>query len=89
MALRRKNDRIYPIIQKELSKRLTKDQLKFIHFVNSLSFYFSSGSYHPSAIADYFTKMVQPYVENKVSFRSWAHVEWATMEGAAVFNKRF
>ena len=74
------NDRLYPIIQKKLSKRLTKDQLKFIHFVNSLSFYFSSGSYHPPAIADYFTKKVQPYVENKVDFRSWAHVELATME---------
>lgn len=24
--------------------------------------------------------MVQPYVENKVDFRSWAHVELATME---------
>lgn len=74
------NARLHPIIQKELSTRLTKDQMKYIHFVNSLSFYRSSGSYHPPAIADYFNKMVQPYVENKVSFRSWAHVEWATME---------
>ena len=40
----------------------------------------SSGSYHPPAFAEYFNKMVQPYVENKISFRSWAHVEWATME---------
>lgn len=48
------NDRLYPIIQKKLSMRLTKDQFKFIHFVNSLSFYFSSGSYHPPAINERF-----------------------------------
>ncbi|MGG4154025.1 MEDS domain-containing protein [Peribacillus muralis] len=74
------NDRLYPLIHKELCKRLTDDQLKFIHFVNNFDFYCSSGSYHPPAIEQYFNKMVQPYVENKISFRSWAHVEWATID---------
>lgn len=74
------NDRLYPTIFKELSTRLTIDQMEFIHFVNSLDFYCSSGSYHPPAIEEYFTKMVQPYVESKKPFRSWAHVEWASME---------
>ena len=74
------NSRLYPIIQKELSTRLTKDQRKLIHYVNSLDFYWSSGSYHPPSIADYFTKTIQPYVDNEISFRAWAHVEWATME---------
>ncbi len=74
------NDRVYPIIQKELSKRLNKDQLEFVHRVNNYDFYYSSGSYHPPAITEYFNKMVQPYVENKISFRSWAHVEWASLK---------
>ena len=74
------NSRIYPIIQKELSTRLTKDQMKFIHYVNSLEFYWSSGSYHPPSIAEYFSNTIQPYLENKIAFRAWAHVEWATME---------
>lgn len=74
------NDRIYPIIHKELSTRLTKEQMKLLHFVNNFDFYCSSGSYHPPAIEEYFNKTVQPYVENKISFRSWAHVEWATLE---------
>lgn len=74
------NDHIYPIIHKELSTRLTKDQMKLLHFVNNFDFYCSSGSYHPPAIEEYFNKTVQPYVENKISFRSWAHVEWATLE---------
>lgn len=74
------NVRLFPIIKKELSTRLTKEQMELLHFVNSFDFYFSSGSYHPPAIAEYFNKTVQPYAENKISFRSWAHVEWATME---------
>ena len=74
------NDRLNKIIQKELSTRLTKKQMKFVHRVNSYDFYFSSGSYHPPAIVEYFNKTVLPYVQNKVPFRSWAHVEWSTME---------
>ncbi|MEK4523271.1 MEDS domain-containing protein [Psychrobacillus sp. FSL W7-1457] len=74
------NDRLYPFIKNELSLRVSKVQMKYVHFVNSLSFYYSSGSYHPPAIAAYFNEMIKPYVENDVSFRSWAHVEWSSME---------
>lgn len=74
------NDRIYMSILAELSKRLTDSQMKFVHRVNNFDFYYSSGSYHPPAITEYFEKMVQPYVENKMPFRSWAHVEWASMK---------
>ena len=68
------------MIEKELSARLTKEQMELIHYVNSLHFYWSTGSYHPPSIAEYFTNTIQPYVENKISFRAWAHVEWASME---------
>ncbi|YCA45673.1 MEDS domain-containing protein [Bacillus sp. JZ8] len=74
------NDRIYPLINKQLSTLLTKDQMKLVHRINNFDFYYSSGSYHPPSIENYFNKMIQPYVENKISFRSWAHVEWATMQ---------
>lgn len=74
------NDHIYPIIHEELSTRLTEDQMKLLHFINSFDFYWSSGSYHPPAIEEYFKKTVQPYVEKKIPFRSWAHVEWTSMK---------
>ena len=74
------NDRLYPMILKELQRKLTEDQLTYVHRVNSFDFYFSSGSYHPPAIHEYFKETVGPYVENNLSFRSWAHVEWASME---------
>lgn len=69
------NDRIYKILHTELKKRLTAVQMELVHWVNNFDFYYSSGSYHPPAITEYFEKTVQPYVENEISFRSWAHVE--------------
>lgn len=74
------NDRVYPIIQKELSRRFNEEQLRFVHRINNYDFYYSSGSYHPPAITEYFNNMVQPFVDNKISFRSWAHVEWSSMK---------
>lgn len=74
------NARLYPEIQKELNSKYTKTQLELVHYVNSLDFYFSSGSYHPPAIHEYFKKVVQPYIQNETAFRSWAHVEWASMQ---------
>lgn len=73
------NLRLSPKIQAELESQLTKDQMEYIHFVKSFDFYYSSGSYHPPAIQAYFEKTVEPYLEKKATFRSWAHVEWATM----------
>lgn len=73
------NERLSLSIMNELRKRFSAEQLEFVHLINSLHFYRSSGSYHPPAIAEYFTKTVEPYVKNGVKFRSWAHVEWATM----------
>lgn len=74
------NAHLHPIIQKELNTYLTKEQMGFIHYVNSMDFYWSSGSYHPPSIVEYFSKTIQPYLDEKISFRAWAHVEWATME---------
>ncbi|MBS8263057.1 hypothetical protein DYI25_01245 [Mesobacillus boroniphilus] len=74
------NEPLFRLIDEELSSRLTEDQMKFVHWVNNFDFYYSSGSYHPPAILDYFNNMVQPYIENDLPFRSWAHVEWATMK---------
>jgi len=74
------NTRLYPLIQKELRHMHSVDQLKLVHYVNSMDFYWSSGSYHPPAIEEYFKKTLQPYIEQNISFRSWAHVEWASIE---------
>lgn len=74
------SERVTPIIQRELRTKLTSKQFESVHFVNSFHFYWSSGSYHPPAIHDYFKKTVQPFLENNQPFRSWAHVEWESVK---------
>ncbi|WP_251047447.1 MEDS domain-containing protein [Planococcus sp. ISL-110] len=72
------NPRLSPKILAELKIQLTEQQMEFIHFVKSYDFYYSSGSYHPPAIQAYFEKMIEPYLEEQATFRSWVHVEWET-----------
>lgn len=73
------NERVANQIQKEVKRKYSTKQLEQIHYVNSLHFYWSSGSYNPPAIQDYFTEMVSPFVESEQPFRSWAHVEWESI----------
>jgi len=74
------NERNFQKIYEQLKTKITSVQMKQLHYVNSLDFYFSSGGYHPPVIKEYFNKTIQPFVDNNIPFRSWAHVEWATME---------
>ncbi|ANU12019.1 hypothetical protein A1A1_02877 [Planococcus antarcticus DSM 14505] len=83
------NPRLSPKIDAELKIQLTKAQMEFIHFVKNYDFYYSNGSYHPSAIQAYFEKTVGPYLERQATFRSWAHVEWATLEDPIHLVKDF
>ena len=83
------NERISPIILKELKAKYSPEQVEFVIFVNSLHFYWSSGSYHPPAINEYFTEMVQPYLEKDLPFRCWAHVEWESVKEPLFLIKDF
>lgn len=74
------NERVVPMVKKLMVEKYTKEQMELVHFVNSLHFYWSSGSYHPPAIHAYFIKTVQPYIDNGQAFRSWAHVEWESVK---------
>lgn len=74
------NEKITAELLQELKRRYSADELDAVHFVNSLFFYRSSGSYKPTAIIDYFKETIQPYTDKNVIFRSWAHVEWSGAE---------
>lgn len=74
------NDKITAGLLRELKCRYAADELDAVHFVNSLYFYRSSGSYSPPAIIEFFLETILPYVNKDVLFRSWAHVEWSSNE---------
>lgn len=74
------NERLYATILKELQKSMDSEQLRLLHFVNSLQFYRLNGSYHPAHIKDSLEETIDHYEKHLLKFRVWAHVEWATHE---------
>lgn len=74
------NERVTKKLEAVLAKRYNETQRSQVHFVNSLQFYWSTGSYHPPAIYQYFNKTVEPFIKNNRAFRSWAHVEWESVK---------
>ena len=70
------NDKFTVELLRVLNSHLSSIELGAVHFVNSLYFYSSTGSYNPSAIFKYYQETIQPYVDKDILFRSWAHVEW-------------
>ncbi|WP_106408330.1 MEDS domain-containing protein, partial [Fictibacillus aquaticus] len=74
------NDRVYPLIHRELGKELNSDDMKKVHRVNNFDFYCFKGDFNSETVISYFKKFVEPFIENSISIRTWAHVEWADKE---------
>ncbi|WP_079508784.1 MEDS domain-containing protein [Mesobacillus jeotgali] len=75
------NDRIYPLIEGHLNKLLTREQLSRLHFINNYDFYWRNGNFHPPTILSfYFSDIVGSYLEDNLSIRTWAHIEWGNQE---------
>jgi hypothetical protein len=75
------NERYLPHLMKELKKHLNENEMAKIHQINNFDFYFSSGSYHPPAILNYIENMYKPFLDENITFRTWTHVEWSTIDG--------
>ncbi|PID21071.1 hypothetical protein CSV61_11325 [Sporosarcina sp. P3] len=75
------NERIQLLVQHELRKRFSDEDMNYLHYINNFHFYYSTGSYHPATIEEYLLATLTPYVDQQLQFRLWAHVEWATIEG--------
>lgn len=70
------SERLYPKILKRVKESVSKDQLANIHYVNNFTFYWKNGNFHPPTILSYFADLITPFLEEKLSFRTWGHVEW-------------
>lgn len=74
------NDRVYPMIERQLQNELSKQDLEKVHRVNNFDFYCFKGDFNSATIISYFKKFVGPFIDNNISIRTWAHVEWAEQE---------
>ncbi|WP_257985260.1 MEDS domain-containing protein [Bacillus sp. T33-2] len=74
------SERLIPQLYSKLEKVLTKDQIAQVHTINNFDYNMSTGSFQPDTIFENLTKIVAPFYEKNISFRTWAHVEWGQQE---------
>jgi len=70
------NERLHPKILERLETLFSEEQLKNVHYINNFTFYWRNGNFHPPTILDYFSTLINPFLENELSFRTWGHIEW-------------
>lgn len=70
------NERLSPAIVSKTKQLLSKEQFAKVHFINNFDFYSLHGEFNSMKITDYFSSIVNPYIEAQDSIRTWAHVEW-------------
>lgn len=70
------NERSYPKILERLEALFTEEQLKNVHYINNFTFYWRNGNFHPPTILEYFSTLIDPFLEKEMSFRTWGHIEW-------------
>lgn len=83
------SERLLPLLYKEINAVLTKEQLSQIHTINNFDYYCSSGSFQPEVIFNHLSQTLVPFYEKQLSFRIWAHVEWAEQEGILTILEEF
>ena len=83
------SERIMMKLRTELKRRLTSEQLGCIHMINNFSYYVSTGSFQPAVIFDHLSRTLQPFFDERISFRIWAHVEWGHQEGIIPILEEF
>lgn len=70
------NERLFPKILERVEELVDKEQLKNIHCVNNFTFYWRNGNFHPPTILAHFFDLIGPFMNGKLSCRTWGHIEW-------------
>lgn len=68
------------LLLQRLETMLSAEQLESVHYVDNYDFYQLYGNFHCGSILQHFERLLQPFIDNRVSIRTWAHVEWREQE---------
>lgn len=79
------NKSIYPGLLQKLKEMLTPEQLKNIHYIDNFEHYQMKGDFHCDSILNQFETRVKPLLDQQISIRTWAHVEW--IEQSDIYSK--
>ncbi|MFF2501151.1 MEDS domain-containing protein [Peribacillus sp. NPDC058075] len=55
---------------------LTAEEMSNVHYTDNFAFYCKHGDFHtPTIVAD-FAEILKPFLDENLTIRTWAHVEW-------------
>jgi len=77
------NPAIYRLVEPLLGKFFSDEQLKCIHYIDNYTFYGYYGDFHVHSIVENFGEILQPFFNDTISIRTWAHVEWRKLDDIA------
>jgi hypothetical protein len=65
-----------PQLRSRLESILNEEEQARVQYVNNYDYFFLNGSFHPSAIYNYFASLTGSLKGEETNFRTWMHVEW-------------
>ncbi|GGH77165.1 signal transduction histidine kinase [Pullulanibacillus pueri] len=77
------------LIKEKLNQTLTQEKLSMVHYINNNEFYRMYGDFHTKKIIHHFEELVQPFWDQNLSLRTWAHVDWKSQKEIECKLKEF
>lgn len=68
------------LIYERLSGLILEQEFEHIHFFDQQEFYNKHGAFHVKLILDSLSHLFQPFLDRKLTLRSWGHVYWRDQE---------
>ncbi|MBM7620886.1 hypothetical protein JOC95_002741 [Bacillus tianshenii] len=78
-----------PKLKREMEKSFSKEQISTVRLVNNFDYYFAGGDFNTQTILDHFQKDITILKNLNPTFRTWAHVEWASDNPDATLLKEY
>lgn len=63
-------------IERKLAEEQIDENLEQVHFVDNFEFYQQHGEFQGCVTRNHFETIMKPFLDQGISIRTWAHVEW-------------
>lgn len=70
------NDYCIKAIERKLAESWIDEKLEYVHFVDNFDFYQRHGEFQGCLTRRHFEAIMQPFLNDRLSIRTWAHVQW-------------
>nr|WP_281367798.1 ATP-binding protein [Saccharibacillus deserti] len=70
------NEYCIKAIERKLAESWIDEKLEYVHFVDNFDFYQLHGEFQSCLTRRHFEAIMQPFLDDRLSIRTWAHVQW-------------